>query len=171
MKDVEINIRNAVKDFYADPEFLEKLAAMAVQLAEGDQDFVPGCLLVQINLGDGYNSLKADMQKYFEVDNTQLERCDEGNRIFQALPDTAAFVLSNVAIAPVKLEACAPKFQEFFMRLRVLVDEDRGFAKATMFYGVALALFEWRDRQRSIPYNPDIHGPITLATTTPKKPK
>ena len=40
-----------------------------------------------------------------------------------------------------------------------------------MVYGVAMALFEWRDRQMSIPYDPETHGPVTLATTPPEEPE
>lgn len=158
-------------DFYDAPRFLEKLAAMAVEIANDDQDYVPGYLLEQMNLDDGYKSLKTYMRKYFEADDAPQENRDEGNRIFQEIPDTTTFVLSNVEIAPLALETSSPTFQDFFLKLRELAKENSDFAKAIMFYGVAMALFEWRDRQRSVPYDPEIHDPITLATTLPKKPK
>lgn len=171
MKGLETRIRDALGGFYADPLFLEKLAAMAVLIAEDDQDYVPGILLAKVNLGDGDTSLKADMREYFEIDDTQQENGDSGRRIFRELPDTTAFVLSNIAITPLALETSAPIFQDFFLKIRELAKEDCDFAKAVMFYSVAMALFEWRDRRRSIPYDPDIHGQITLAPSPQKKPK
>ena len=172
MKDLETRIRDALSEFYTDPLFLEKLAAMAVQIAEDDQDYVPDYLLRQITSDGNCASLKTEMQEYFTVEKTARGALEESNFFFQALPDTAAFVLSNRETSPIALEKNISVFQDFFLKLRKLAKEDSDFAKAIMFYGVAMALYEWKDRQRGgAPYDPKIYGPITFSSSPPKKPK
>lgn len=172
MKDLETRIRDALSEFYADPLFLEKLAAMAVQIAEDDQDYVPNYLLRQITSDGNCASLKTEMQEYFTVEKTARGALEESKSLFQALPDTAAFVLSNRGILPIEIEKSVSVFQDYFLKLRKLAKEDSDFAKAIIFYSVAMALYEWKDRQRGgAPYDPEVHGPITFASGPSKKPK
>ena len=165
MTDIEARIRAALGDFYNDPLFMAKLATIAVQIFEDDQDFVPDYLLELISLGDGYALLTTRMSEFFAVEDISPNADYENTRFFQALPDTAAFVLSNNAIPPVVIEKCASVFQDFFLRLRELAKTDPELAKATLFYGVAMALYEWKDRRRGgTPYDLAFHGPITFAS-------
>ncbi len=169
MKELEKRLRDALGEFYADPLCMVKLAAMAVQISQDDQDYVPDYLLELINLRDGHVMLTRRMCEFFAVDKTPPNTGDENTPFFQALPDTAAFVLSNKDIAPIMFEKTTSIFQDLFLSLCELAKEDHSLAKATMFFGVAMTLYEWLDRQRSTPYDPDIHGPITFASGPPKK--
>jgi hypothetical protein len=169
MKELEKSLRDALGEFYASPLCMVKLAAIAAQISQDDQDYVPDYLLELISLRDGHVMLTRRMCEFFAVDKTAPNTGDENTLFFQALPDTAAFVLSNKDIAPIMFEKTTSIFQDLFLSLCELAKEDHSLAKATMFFGVAMTLYEWLDRQRSIPYDPDIHGPITFASGPPKK--
>jgi len=170
MRELSSRICAALGEFYTDPLFLEKLAAMAVNIAGDDQDYVPGYLLELIGRSDKHVLLVTRICEFFAAEETLPDVCDENAPFFVALPDTTAFVLSNKEIPPIALEACTSAFQDFFLRLRELAKENYGLAKTVMFYGVAMALYEWRDRQRGgVPHDPEIHGQIKFTVRSPNK--
>lgn len=147
MEEIDLNIQNALRSFYNDPMFLEKLGAMAISIAEDDQLYVPEQLLRLLGRHDHHRELKRRIADYFN-----------GGSTFE---DTANFILANENIQPVALEQCEPVFQDFFLKLYEHAKDQSRLCKAVMFYGVAMALYEWKDRQRGgVPYDRALHGPI-----------
>jgi len=152
---MEKRIRNALGDFYNSPHFLEKLAAMMVFLKEDEHDYASEFLLEQINLNDQFKSFKKNMRERF------IERILQTDH--DELASTANFILLNTTIAPLVVEESEHIMQDFFLRLQTVNQINQSLAKALVFYGVSYAMFDWRDRHLSIPYDEEIHGPIRLA--------
>jgi len=156
MEELDLNIQNALRSFYDDPALLEKLGAMAVSIAEDDQRYVPEQLLRLLDRNDQDVELKRRIVEFFNGGST--------------LDDTAKFILANKEVRPVALEQCAPVFQDFFLKLSERAKEQSSLCKAVMFYGVAMALYEWKDRRRGgVPYDDELHGPIIFSTPSRKK--
>ncbi len=157
MKKFERRVRERLGDFYFDPQFLGKLAAMMVEVSEDDQGYVPEWLLKSLTGEQKY--LESDIVDYFGGDGED----DSFNK-------TISFILSNKRIKPVALENCVPVFQDFFLVLCELAKKENNLAKMIMFYGTGCARWEWTDRQRDgIPYDPEIHGLITFSVVSSKK--
>lgn len=152
---VDQKIQHALGAVYDDPLFLEKLGAMAVSIAEDDQLYVPEQLLRLLGRRDHHRELKRRIAGYFN-----------GGSTFE---DTAKFILANENIQPIALERCEPVFQDFFLKLSERAKDQSKLCKAVMFYGVAMALYEWKDRQRGgVPYDCELQGPIFLSTPARK---
>lgn len=164
MHDLQTRIRDALSDFYTDPLLLETLAAVMVQISEDDQDYVPNFLLKLTSHDVRRSLLTTSICNFFAIETITSVSDDEDKPFFHALPETATFVLSNRDIPSIVLETCTATFQDFFLRLRNLAEEDHDAARVIMFYGVAMALYEWKDRQRGgIPYDEETQEPIQLA--------
>lgn len=134
---------------YADPELLLRMATLSETLSEGDEDWIPTQLSPLLLSGDSHETLKRELADYLEHEPF-FERA-------------LAFILDNSGQAATPGEIRSSGFQGYTIRLAALGDRDRPLALMAALYGLALAIYEWRDRAQSIPYDPDIHGPIKLA--------
>ena len=74
-----------------------------------------------------------------------------------------AFILDNSRHEAARGTVCSNGFQDYASGLVALSKHDRLLALTAALYGLALADFEWRDRARSVPYDPEVHGRISFA--------
>jgi len=70
------------------------------------------------------------------------------------------FIGQNASLPLVDLQACNRRVASMVAELEQLQQFEPQFASAIGLYIVAVGIFEWNDRQRSIPYDEDLHGPI-----------
>lgn len=156
MDNIILKLREQLGATYNDPELIGKIASMAVEIADDDQAYVPEQLSRLLDKNDQCHELK--------------RRIIERLKNQKDFDEVACFVLANEKTRVLSPKECAPVFQEYYLRLRQLEKGDRDLAIATMMYGVSMALYEWKDRQRgSVPYDPETHGPIYLSVTSSKK--
>ncbi len=134
---------------YDDPELLIHMAALSEALSEGDEDWIPGQLSPLLLSGDSHETLKRELADYLEHE-PYFERA-------------LTFILDNSRQGATPDEIRSGGFQDYSLQLAALGERDRPLALMTALYGLALAIYEWWDRARSIPYDPDVHGPIRFS--------
>ncbi len=132
----------------ADPELLLHMTALSEALSEDDEDWIPG-QMSPLLLGENHETLKRELSDYLEHEPF-FER-------------TLDFLLknSNQNAAPGKIRSNS--YQDYALRLAALGERNRSLALMAALYGLALAIYEWRDRARTIPYDPDVHGSIKFS--------
>ncbi|WP_375207705.1 hypothetical protein [Hyphococcus sp.] len=138
-----------LEQLYDNPDLLIHMAALGEALSEGDEDWIPSQFSSLLLSDDDREILKGELADYLEHEPF-FERA-------------LAFVLDNTHQGAIPRDVRSDSFQNYALRLAALGDRDRPLALMAALYGLALAVYEWRDRARSIPYDPDVHGPIKFS--------
>lgn len=127
----------------------EQLFMMARSLASGDQTYVAESLLPLLDAGDSWQLLQARIAERF---------VDE-----QELAEVIALIHANRDIDAYDMTAQEPAFLMLQPSLEALADTDPTLARSTWVYALAIALYEWKDRQRGgVAYDAERDGPIKL---------
>ncbi|WP_375202329.1 hypothetical protein [Hyphococcus sp.] len=134
---------------YADRDLLMHMAVLSEALSEGDEDWIPSQLSPLLLSGDSHETLNRELAEYLEHE--------------PFFGRALAFMLDNSHQHATPGEIRSGGFQDYALRLAALGDRDRPLALMAALYGLALAIYEWRDRARSVPYDPDVHGPIKFS--------
>lgn len=134
---------------YNDPELLIHMAALGEALSEGDEDWIPSQFSPLLLPDSDHEVLKRELADYLEHEPF-FERA-------------LAFILDNSRQGAIPGAIYSDSFQNYALRLAALGERNRPLALMAALYGLALAVYEWRDRARSIPYDPEVHGPIKFS--------